>query len=119
MNNLKKTIITIGTITALGTGGVGVEHALTLNNINNFRADLEVLGVQEEQAQNLAEYFKGNILAGKRDKITIQEMQAINRLYGEAIEEFDGEFKKIKNTKDFLKQANNLVEKLADKRKGK
>ena len=117
MNNLKKTIITIGTITALGTGGVGVEHALTLNNINNFRANLEVLGVQEEQAQNLAEYFKGNILAGKRNEITIQEMQAINRLYGEAIEEFDGEFKKVKNTKDFLKQANNLVEKLADKRK--
>ena len=115
MTKIKKAII----IAAVVAGGVGGDAAITQNNINQFQGDLEVLGVQTEQAKNLAEYFKGNILVGKRDEITIQEMQAINRLYGEAIQEFGGEFGEIKDTKDFIKQANNLVEKLADKRKGK
>ena len=112
MNNIKKAIIGTGIAATITAGGAGI----TQMNINSFKADLEVLGIEREQAENIARYFKGNVLVGKKDTITIAEMQSMNRLYNEAVKEFGGEFGQIKDKKDFLKKANKLVEKYADKK---
>ena len=86
-----------------------------INQVDNFRKDLEILGVKSEQARHLAEYMKGNSFTERRETITIPEMQTIIQLYNQAIKELGGNFGRIENKKDLIKKMNSLVGELAKK----
>ena len=119
-NKLKKAIATIGTAATIAGGSAGV----TQHNINTFRNDLEVQGIQQEQATHLAQYFKGSKLIkkylgdttigkklGKRDTISINEMQSISNLYGKILKE--GKITEIQSEKDLVKKLNKEIHKEA------
>lgn len=113
MNKTKAIIATIGVAGAIVGGSAGITEI----NINAFKSDLIVLEVQEEQAQHLAEYFKGNSLWGKRETVTIQEMQAMNRIYDKAVKKAGGQIGEVNGTKDLIKKLNSLVGELAEVKK--
>lgn len=106
MQNKIKNII-IGTGIAITT--VGGSAGITQCNINAFRSDLQRQGIEQTQAQHLSEYFKGNFLVGKRDTISIQEMQAISKLYEVILKE--GKISEFQNKKDLIKKLNKEISK--------
>ena len=117
---LKKTIATIGTAATIAGGSAGA----TQMNINTFRNDLMAQGVKQEQATHIAQYFKGSETIkkylgctsigkklGKRDTISIQEAQAISKIYQKILKE--GKIKKVRNKKNLLKKLNQEIHKKA------